>query len=123
MPATEDVHPIWDRELDGPASQLSNRVIRGLIKTARFRSRGADCEKKTGNFSDWMWSVVRSAWFSLAAGVGGPIICLALDPFVFSGGDEHGPFLGRYWVFFYSLIGLEILTLTSWQHGWNAAER
>jgi hypothetical protein len=112
MASTEDVHPIWDRELDGLPRPKRLDFIPGLFRIARFRGRKSARGKDRGKIMDRMRSVLQTNRCSFAGGVFAPIVCLALDPFVFSGGDEHGPFLGRYWVFFYSLIGVEACTLT-----------
>ncbi len=61
-----------------------------------------------------LWSVRQTHWFWVSAGIVGPIVCLVMEPLVFQGGDEHGPMLGRFWVFCYSFMSLEMLTLASW---------
>ncbi len=114
MSMSDGSHPIWDQEVDGLPTQRR-------AAASPCPASGLALESKGVGHVDWMRPIRAADPYSFSIGVLAPIFCLVLDPVIFRGGDEHGPILGQYWVFFYSFIGLEILTLTLWLSGHEAS--
>lgn len=111
MSTTIGGHPIWDAELDGVPSQGAGPTPSGSSEIALRSKRLEDAPVKVSQrLREW----VKSGQFAAIVGIVAPVFCLVFDPFVFKGGDEHGAFLGRFWVLGYSLIGLEFATLAAW---------
>jgi hypothetical protein len=87
--SSERSHPVWDREIDGPADD--SRKDRSGWSLHRF---------------------CRTAGYSAGVGVILPLICLILDPLILKGGTEHSPIFREERVYLYSFFGLEILVLS-----------
>jgi hypothetical protein len=52
--------------------------------------------------------------FDVCAGIILPVVCLVFDPVVFRAGWGFGPLLGRFKLFTYALIAIEIAALAAW---------
>ncbi|WP_435020566.1 hypothetical protein TA3x_001901 [Tundrisphaera sp. TA3] len=105
MPDPGKRHPTWDRELDGPPPARATPFRGGTPEKAKAGRRAI-----AARLREWLIS----PGFAAFAGIIAPIPCLYLDPLFFQGGDEDGPWLGRYRTYCYGFMLLQMTTLAAW---------
>jgi hypothetical protein len=104
---------VWDPELDYCAHYDTAPPVSGAAwEFGDGKPSGSKGE--ASKLLNRIGALLSSPRFHVVAGIAGPFVCLGLDPFIFQGGDEHGPAFGSYWLIAYCFIGLEILVLSLW---------